>query len=240
MLRFVICEDNKNHLDRFCTIINKVMMPYNFEYKISKFTHYDEKVEEIINNKNEIKVYLLDIELPVVSGLEVASKIRENDLESVIIFITAHNEFRDDIFYSRLVATDYIPKDSLWTDRFEDSIKYVIENLERSKMLSFEYNHNSYRIPYKNINYIEKVQSNQKCIVHTIDGEEYEIKNTIIGLMNMLGPNFFKSHKACIINLDNVKKIEYNESLIVFQNDDSMYLLSTRMKKKLREYVASR
>ena len=58
--------------------------------------------------------------------------------------------------------------------------------------------------------------------------------------MNMLGPNFFKSHKACIINLDNVKKIEYNESLIVFQNDDSMYLLSTRMKKKLREYVASR
>ena len=156
MLRFVICEDNKNHLDRFCTIINKVMMPYNFEYKISKFTHYDEKVEEIINNKNEIKVYLLDIELPVVSGLEVASKIRENDLESVIIFITAHNEFRDDIFYSRLVDTDYIPKDSLWTDRFEDSIKYVIENLERSKMLSFEYNHNSYRIPYKNINYIKR------------------------------------------------------------------------------------
>ena len=40
MLRFIICEDNKEHLDRLCNIINKVMMPYNFEYKINKFTQY--------------------------------------------------------------------------------------------------------------------------------------------------------------------------------------------------------
>ena len=87
MLRFIICEDNKEHLDRLCNIINKVMMPYNFEYKINKFTQYNKEVEEIINNKTDIKVYLLDIELPVISGLEIASEIRENDLESIIIFI---------------------------------------------------------------------------------------------------------------------------------------------------------
>ena len=43
MLRFIICEDNKEHLDRLCNIINKVMMPYNFEYKINKFTQYNKK-----------------------------------------------------------------------------------------------------------------------------------------------------------------------------------------------------
>lgn len=240
MLRFIICEDNKDHLDRLCNIINKVMMPYNFEYKINKFTQYNKEVEEIINNKNDIKVYLLDIELPVISGLEIASEIRENDLESIIIFITAHNEFKNDIFYSRLLATDYISKDTLWTDRFEDSMNYIVKILEKRQMLVFSYNHNTYRIPYNAINYIEKVQDNQKCTVYTEDGEKYDMKDTIINLQEKLGPNFFKSHKSCIINLDKVKVIDYCNNMIVFQNNEYIYLLSNRMKKKLKEYVTNR
>ena len=240
MLRFIICEDNKEHLERFCNIINKVMMPYNFEYKINKFTQYNKEVEEIINEKGDIKVYLLDIELPVISGLEIASEIRENDLESIIIFITAHNEFKNDIFYSRLLATDFISKDSLWSDRFEDSMNYVVNILEKRQMLIFDYNHNTYRIPYSSINYIEKIQDNQKCIIHTENGETFDIKETVTALAERLGPNFFKSHKSCIINLDKVKIIDYTNSKIVFQNNEFIYLLSNRMKKALKEYVSNR
>ena len=100
MLRFIICEDNKEFIMKINTIINKVMMPYNFEYKINKFTQYNKEVGEIIAKKNETKIYILDIELPEISGLEIASEIRENDLESIIIFVTSHNECRNDIFYS--------------------------------------------------------------------------------------------------------------------------------------------
>ena len=67
MLRFVICEDNKQFQDKISTIINKTMMPYNFEYKISKFTEYNEELSKIIKDKNESKVYILDIELPEIS-----------------------------------------------------------------------------------------------------------------------------------------------------------------------------
>lgn len=240
MLRFIICEDNKEHLDRLCNIINKVMMPYNFEYKINKFTQYNKEVEEIINNKTDIKVYLLDIELPVISGLEIASEIRENDLESIIIFITAHNEFKNDIFYSRLLATDYISKNTLWTDRFEDSMNYIVNILEKRQMLVFDYNHNTYRIPYNAINYIEKIQDNQKCTIYTESGETFDIKDTVTGLVEKLGPNFFKSHKSCIINLDKVKIIDYTNNKIVFQNNEFIYLLSNRMKKALKDYVTNR
>ena len=223
MLRFIICEDNKEHLDRFCNIINTVMMPYNFEYKINKFTQYNKEVEEIINYNGDIKVYLLDIELPVISGLEIASEIRENDLESIIIFITAHNEFKNDIFYSRLLATDFISKDSLWSDRFEDSMNYVVSILEKRQMLVFDYNHNTYRNPYSSINYIEKVQDNQKCVIYTENGETFDIKETVTALADKLGPNFFKSHKSCVINLDKVKIIDYTNNKIVFQNNEYIY-----------------
>ena len=103
MLRFIICEDNKDFLGRLSNIINQVMMPYNFEYKINKFTQYNKEVKQIIKTKNEQKVYVLDIELPEVSGLEIASEIREKDLESIIIFVTSHTECKNDIFYSRLL-----------------------------------------------------------------------------------------------------------------------------------------
>ena len=82
MLRFVICEDNKDFVNRLSNVITRVMMPYNFEYKINKFTHYNKEVEEIICNNDEIKIYILDIELPDISGLEIASTIREDDLNN--------------------------------------------------------------------------------------------------------------------------------------------------------------
>ena len=62
MLRFIVCEDNKDFLGRLCTVVNKIMMPYNFEYKINKFDSYTKDLAEIIKRKNEQKVYILDIE----------------------------------------------------------------------------------------------------------------------------------------------------------------------------------
>lgn len=56
MLRFIVCEDNKNFLGRLCNIINKVLMPYKFEYKIDKFTEYNKEVYQIIKRKHEQKV----------------------------------------------------------------------------------------------------------------------------------------------------------------------------------------
>ncbi len=239
MLRFIICEDNKDFLGRLSNIVNKVMMPYNFEYKISKFTEYNKEVEELIARKNEQKVYVLDIELPEISGLEIASEIREKDLDSIIIFVTSHNEFKNDIFYSRLLAIDYISKDRFWTDRFESTIDYTVKAINKRRVLSFEFNYNSYRVPFDDILYIEKVQDNQKCIINTEDGKQFEIISSISKLIKELGPNFFQSHKSCIVNIEKIKKINYADNTITFKNGKCVYLLSNRKKKQLREYVAS-
>lgn len=146
MLRFIICEDNKEFNSRISEIINKVMMSYNFEYKLNKFFEYNKEVEQVIFLKNEHKIYILDIELPEISGLEIASIIRENDQESTIIFITSHPECQNDIFYSRLLAIDYINKDKLWAGRLESTLNYSIKKLNKKRVFIFEFNYNSYRL----------------------------------------------------------------------------------------------
>ena len=237
MLRFIICEDNKEFLNRISNVITKVMMPYNFEYKINKFTQYNKEVEEIIYNKDEIKIYILDIELPEISGLEIASKIREDDLESIVIFITSHPEFKNDIFYSRLLAMDYISKIKFWEERFENTINYTIKTLNKKNVLMFEYNYNSYRIPYDSITYIEKITDNKKCIIYTEDNNCFEIISTMNDLLKKLGPNFYRTHKSCIVNLDKIKEINYLDNTVTFVNGKCEYLLSNRNKNVLKEYV---
>ena len=239
MLRYIICEDNKDFLGRLCTIVNKVMMPYNFDYKISKFTKYNKEVEEIIKRKSEQKVYILDIELPEISGLEIASEIRENDIDSIIIFVTSHPEFRNDIFYSRLLAIDYIPKDRLWSSRFESTMQHTIKVINRRRVLLFDYNYNSYRIPFDEILYIEKMTDNQNCLINTENGEQYEIHTSMVKLLKKLGPNFFQSHKSCVVNIEKIRKINYIENIITFENGEYIDLLSSRNKKRLKEYVAN-
>lgn len=239
MLRFIICEDNKEFLSRLGNIVNKVMMPYNFEYKISRFTEYNKELRAVINKKYEQKVYILDIEMGEISGLEIASEIREKDSKSIIIFVTQHNECKNDIFYSRLVAIDFIPKDRFWASRFESTIEHVMKALNKERVLSYEFNYNSYRIPYDDILYIEKIPEDQKCVINTESGEQYLIFSSITRLAKKLGPSFFQSHKSCIINVEKIKRIDYNDNMITFINNESVYLLSNRKKKKLREYVAN-
>ena len=238
MLRFIICEDNNQFLERINNIINKAMIIYNFDYKISKFNEYNKEVEKIIKNENEQKIYILDIELPIISGLEIASTIRENDTESPIIFLTAHSEYKNDVFYSRLLALDYIPKDMIWSDRFEDTIKHIVKTINHKRVLSFEFNYNSYRVPLKDITYVDKVQDQQKCLIHTDSGEIFEIICGVADLAKRLGPSFYQSHKACIVNVEKIKSINYTDGIITFLNNESVYSLSERKKKGLRDYVS--
>ena len=155
MLKFIICEDNKEALEIANRAVTKAMMDYDVEYKVLKFTKYDSKLKEEIRDELNTKIYILDLELPIVSGLEIASEIRNTDDDSMILFVTAHPECKNDIFYSRLEAIDYISKYYRYEERIEETINYIMTKKYRTKTFSYTYNHvyNNllYNMNYKNI-----------------------------------------------------------------------------------------
>ena len=71
------------------------------------------------------------------------------------------------------------------------------------------------------------------------DGSKYEINDTISSLKNKLGPNFYQSHKSCLVNIEKIKRINYSDNTITFINGQNVYLLSNRNKKGLKQYVAN-
>lgn len=239
MLKFIVCEDKEEDLTSTIQTITKVMMNYDIEYKIQKFYRYSKELEAVINEPFDTKIYLLDIELPVVGGLEIASKIREVDDRSHVVFVTAHPECKNDIFFSRLEAIDYISKQYKYQERVEGTIKYIINKLLRNKTLTFNYNHTTYKVLYRNITYIEKDPTVSRCIIHFVNDKPKKTTMTISSLEKELSPAFYRSHKACLVNLENITEIDYPNSTIYFKNGASTNLLSNACRKGLKEHVGN-
>lgn len=237
MIKFIICEDKLDTLERTSQTVTKSMMKYDMEYKVYKFQKYTNELNKLINETGDIKIYILDVELPGISGLEIASEIREDDDESIIIFATAHPDYQDDIFYSRLSAIDYIPKQQLYQERLQNTIEYVMNKIYRNKCLAYSFNRVYNRILLKEINYIEKSPEQNKCIIHLTSGKEKYIVSSLTKLEEEFRPLFFKTHKSCIVNLSNIKYIEYSKYIIHFKNGESTDLLTIAARKELKEYV---
>lgn len=239
MIKFIICDDNKEALEIANKAVTKAMMNYEIEYKVLKFTKYDDKLKEQIKDELNTKIYILDIELPLVSGLEIASEIRETDDDSIIIFVTAHPECKNDIFYSRLEAIDYISKYYRYEERIEDTIKHIIKKRYRKNTFEYTYNHVHNKLLYKEINYIEKEPLQNRCIIHLVNKDEKTVTKTIVNIKKELSPMFFQTHKSCLVNLDNIKYINFAKFTIYFKNGDSTNLLSLEARKELRKLVGN-
>ena len=87
MINFIVCEDNKIILQKNVDIINKTMFNNNLNYRVYQFTSYTNDLKKIIKENQDIKIYILDIELDNISGIDIARQIRENDSKSILISV---------------------------------------------------------------------------------------------------------------------------------------------------------
>lgn len=107
----------------------------------------------------------------------------------------------------------------------------------KKRVLSFTYNYVQTKLRYKEINYIEKAPSQNKCIIHEVTGEEKYITTSIVKLKSELKPMFYQTHKSCLVNLDNVREIDYSTSTIYFKNGETTNLIAPSARKGLKQIV---
>lgn len=239
MLEFVVCEDNKEEMNIAIQAINKAMAKYDFEYKISKYSIYSKKLKEEIENVGTQKIYILDIELGKISGLEIASKIREKDWNSFIIITTVNKDYKNDVFYSRLVVIDYIMKNAFYNKRLEETLKKILNHMNSQKNFIYKYKNCVNRIPYDTILYVEKLPIGKKTQIVTIKGNKFETPYPITDMKEKLGITFIQTHQSCLVNGNKIEKIDYKNGIIYFCEGSSINLISSKHKKELEKYVRS-
>lgn len=236
MLDIVVYENDCGFMKKNVSSINAALAGYDIDYRIHKFDGYNEDLDALIRVKEGKKIYILDVEVPEISGLEVAAKIREYDWDSIIIISTAFEKYKNDVFYIRLMVLDFVSKYNGYESRLVDDIRLAVSIIDKQRVFTFRYNHVIYRIPYRQICYIEKEPIVKRCIIHTINNQYY-ITDSINAILAQLGDNFCRTHQSCIVNLDNIRRIDLSSNIIIFKNGDKTDMLTEKMKKEVKKYV---
>jgi len=232
MVNFIVCDDNKAVRTNVVNIIDKLMMKNQLAYKTHVFDEYDESFYKIIKTKNSSKIYVLDIETKNSSGIDIARKIREKDIDSIIIFLTSHDELGYTILKSEFLFLSFICKFDNYEDKLESALKKALKILGKKNIIRFEDQGALYTIPADDILYITRDSIERKCVIST-DYAQFKINKTLTEMLEMLDGRFKKSHRACIVNMDRVRVIEHHKRRIIFDNASTTDLLSSNFKKEV-------
>jgi two-component system response regulator LytT len=199
---------------------------------------------DAIKKTKELKpdFIFLDIQLPDLTGLQVAELIREMELGVEIVFVTAYDHFAIEAF--KLRAFHYILKPYELEDLRQVFVMYGKEMNQKVKSpkvpstpkLAIEIEDDIKYLSPKDIVYI--VKEGRSVVIHTAK-EKYEAQYTLQQLEEKLGPySIIRTHKSYLVNLEHVKEMRawFNGSYNVYMDDPSRSIVpvSRNYVKELR------
>ncbi len=236
MVNFIIYEDNEVIRRNYIKIIHKFMGGNDLSYKIHQFSSYNTTLKSFIVNNTGSNIYILDIEVPGKSGLDLAREIRlSGDAYSQLIVVTAHKEMLENTFVNRSLVLNFVSKFDNCEENLLMAIKDAYITLTKHKAFLFKSEGELYRIPYDDIYFFE-IDSELGYVNLIAKTKKFVVKKTIRSILKELNdPRFMKTHKSCIVNLYNIEKVDLNNLEIYFNNNLKTNLLSRNYKKELQE-----
>lgn len=225
MINIIICDDNIRDANNIEKIVKKYFNKMKFN--IYKFNDYNNKFLKIIDIDLDNKIYLLDIETPSMSGIDVARIIRKKDYSSVIIFLSGHDDLSRIVAKKNIMSLNFINK----FDNLEHNLKYSLDLalsvVGKRRRVKFESRSVIYNIALDNILYVTRDTLSRKSII-VCDNNIYEVYINLKNVVGKLGDDFVQTHRACYVNKNRVKVINHKEKYIMFDNGKMINLVSKK------------
>lgn len=231
-MNIVICEDDSGCRKAVIKIVSDYMDEIHEDYKIFEFDDFNAKFNKILSNKCK-KIYILDIETPSASGIDVARQIRKNDTESVIIFVTGHDEYGKLVLKRNIMCLSFINKFEDLKHDLRNALKDACHYLKTNKIIRITDSNVTYNIRLNNVIYITKDSVERKTIVK-LDNAEYRLSLSLKSVIELFGDKFVQTHRSCYVNESRIDKIDHKNKIITFDNGIVIDLLSNTYGKELR------
>jgi len=190
---------------------------------------------------------LMDIQMPVLTGLQVMQALAGDAHQPAVIFTTAYDE--DALTAFELHAVDYLLK-PFSHERFVEAIAHVQrdrgdvanavdalqapDNARLTRVLVRDQG----RIFPINVDAIEHLRSDTKYTALAVKGKSYLVRLPIVTFEQKLDPaRFVKLHRSCIVNLDFVESLtpDENSQLVARMTDGTLITANRDVSRKLRE-----
>lgn len=207
-MRIGLCDDDiiDRNFIKFC--LNKYSISNNVEYQLHEYDNGEALIIDLQNHTFDL--FLLDIYMHNMTGMEVAREIRNQDKDVSIVFITSSKDFAMEGY--RVHAVDYLLKPISY-ERICETMSWITKKLDVDrKVIEILSSRIRVKVKISNIMYAEVF--NTVCVLHTTEGE-YRTYITLDELCGLLEDNrFIRCHRSFLANLDYVDKIEENNFIL--------------------------
>lgn len=193
-------------------------------------------------------VIFLDVEMPVMSGIECAKRIADINPKTILIFATAHESYMQDAF--EVYAFDYLVKPFKVDRIFQtlDRIRELFNGSEKNpihEVILREKGFDKLMISNKDgislvdMQDIQLIQRENRSTVIYTGSDRYVTSESLSDIEKRLNSGlFFRSHKSYIVNLSLVHKIyPYGRwtYIIKLRNTDKDALLTHEKYEELKK-----
>ena len=223
MLKIAICDDEKEFRDAAECMLKQYMEEKAIPFEVETFGISSELVD-MTERGILYDIYLLDIYMPGVTGMSVATELRSRGVKSPIIFLTSSTDHALEAF--GVDATHYLlkpySKENFYVG-MDKAMQSITSHKNDSVILKVD---NDYRsILVSKLIYCEAEDKYQRLYLE--NGEKLLIRISGADLYKQLSQfdSFYHCGRAHIINLDYISRVTVEG--VIFTNGRALKLPHT-------------
>lgn len=201
MIEIALCDDNSEDIEAIRSFAEHFAAERSeYPIRLSAFTSVAELLKAI-EEKSGFDLYILDVMMPEMTGIQLAEIIRGRGEQAEILFLTVSREYAVDAF--AVHASGYLLK-PVSKESFDEEMLRAVQKLtnEKSAAITVKTKDGMRRIPLHNLVMVESFNHTRALTMS--DGSVLETSATLSELFEALSghKNFYMPHRAYIVNLD--------------------------------------
>ena len=202
MIRIAVLEDDNSDRNNILSVIERYKTEKGTDIEV---TCFKDGLDLVYNWRSSFDIVFLDIEVPMVNGIEAARKIRMKDDEVILVFLTNLKQYA--LKGYEVNALDFLVKPISYIafSTLMDRAGKIIRSRDHEAVV-LKIGTDVYRVDIKDIYYVEVLQ--HRIVYHTSIGDIDFFGNLKEEEKKLPEDLFVRCNAGFLVNLSHVRKVE--------------------------------
>ena len=227
-MKIAICDDCREDAMRLKALLSE-------NHDVVLYSNASQLLNSVRNQKEQYDLYLIDIYLDTISGLELAERLRNEEENAALCFISSSDAFYREAY--DLYAVQYLLKPVKKED-LENLIQRISIWLqkEKEKSLRFRWRGQNGMIPYGKILYVSSRE--HTVYIHCRDGSVQECSGKLNEIAEQIcGDVFLRCPQSFIANMYHVSSMNGSELMVKGQSVPVSRRYLAEVKRRYQEIL---
>ena len=236
MIPIFICDPKQQQLEKITKIISDYILMENLDMKVVISTRNPHEILAYIKENRVTGLYFLDVQLGAdITGIELATNIRQYDKRAALAFITSDIYSLHLTFKYSIEAMKYIEKDGIsMVAEIIECIQLAKERLldDDTKRFIFRQGDKLFSEQYDDIMFFETVIGQKNKLRMVGRSREIEFYSSLAKIEKQLShDSFYRFTGSVLINLDNIEVVRVGKREVEMKNGSICEGVAKKMEK---------